>query len=109
MATNVKILKLLTGEELIAEVTSTTNDVCRMRNPVRIVVMPPDPRVQHDPKKAANIGFAPWAEFSNDRDFTIDNRHIVAIMTPLKEFVNQYNSMFGGIVLPTSNLLVPGA
>jgi len=35
--------------------------------------------------------------------------HVLCIMTPIKEFINQYNSMFGGLVLPTSNLITPGA
>ena len=27
----------------------------------------------------------------------------------IKEFVNQYNTMFGGLVVPSSNLIIPGA
>jgi hypothetical protein len=61
-----------------------------------------------DPK-TPNIGFAPWAEFTDDKTFVLDKSHILAIMNPIKEFVNQYNSMFGGLVLPTGNLITPGA
>jgi hypothetical protein len=31
------------------------------------------------------------------------------MMNPVKEFVNNYNSMFGGIVTPSSKLILPGA
>jgi hypothetical protein len=55
------------------------------------------------------VGFAPWAEFSDDKTFTIDKSHILAIINPIKEFINQYNSMFGGLVVPSSNLIMPGA
>lgn len=106
MAANVKIIKLITGEELLAEVTvsSPIPTSVTLKNPVRIVVMPN----KVDPK-TPNVGFAPWAEFSEDRIFELDKAHILAIINPIKEFVNQYNSMFGGLVVPSSNLILPGA
>lgn len=100
---SVKIVKLLTGEDLLAKILPSSNTVVRMENPVRIVVMPN----KIDPK-VPNIGFAPWAEFSEDKEFIVDKSQVVVIMTPIKEFINQYNSMFTGIVLPTSNLILPG-
>ena len=104
MAANVKILKLLTGEDLLTEVLphvpgSDPKQIV-VKNPVRIVVMPN----RMDPK-TPSIGLAPWAEFSDDKTFTLDKFHVIAIMTPAKEFINQYNSMFGGLVLPTGGLI----
>ena len=99
----VKIIKLLTGEDILAEVPLENVDPLVIKNPVRIIVMPN----KIDPK-TPNIGFAPWAEFSDDKTFTLDKANIIVIMNPIKEFIQQYNSMFGGLVLPTSNLLVPG-
>jgi Sm_like domain len=104
MAANVKILKLITGEELLGEILPGGPSVCEIKNPVRIVVMPN----KMDPK-TPNVGFAPWAEFSDQKTFIIDKSHVLCIIEPIKEFVNQYNSMFGGLVLPTSNLIKPGA
>lgn len=107
---NIKIIKLITGEELLAEVA--INEVVgelMIKNPVRIVVIPADPRMQYDPKKTANIGLAPWAEFTDDRQFKLDMSHVLAIMNPIKEFVNQYKGMFGGLVVPTNNLILPGS
>jgi hypothetical protein len=101
---SVNIIKLITGEELLAEIMPSGDTVCKIKNPVRIIVMPN----KIDPK-TPNIGFAPWAEFSDDKSFILDKSHVLCIMTPIKEFVNQYNSMFGGLVLPTSNLIMPGA
>ena len=100
---NIKIVKLLTGEEILAKVLPSSDHVVIMENPVRIVVMPN----KIDPK-TPNIGFAPWAEFSDDKTFTIDKSHVVVIMTPIKEFVNQYNTMFGKLVTPQSGLILPG-
>jgi hypothetical protein len=106
MAANIKIIKLITGEELLAEVTisSPIPTSITLKNPVRIVVMPN----KLDPK-TPNVGFAPWAEFSEDKSFDLDKAHILAIINPIKEFINQYNTMFGGLVVPSSNLIMPGA
>lgn len=104
---SVKIVKLLTGEELLAKVLPSSNEIVKMENPVRIVVIPQKPNMQYDPNRAPSIGFAPWAEFSDDREFVIDKSHVVAIMTPIKQFVDQYNTMFSKIVTPQSGLILP--
>lgn len=102
MATNLKIIKLVTGDDLLAEVTENSIATVTFKNPVRIVVVPTkDPR-------SPSVGFAPWGEFSEDKEFTIDKYNILCIMAPIKEFVNQYNTMFGGIVAPSSKLIIPG-
>lgn len=104
MSQNIKLLKLLNGQDLIAEVFDKNTTTVKVKNPVAVVVMPS----RTDPK-TPTVGFAPWAEFSEDKEFELASTHILAIMTPVKEFVSQYNSMFGGIVMPTNKLIVPGA
>jgi hypothetical protein len=101
---SVQIVRLLTGEDLLGQVMPSSFDILKIQNPVRVVVMPNklDPKTPH-------VGFAPWAEFSEQKVFEIDKRHILCIMEPIKEFTNQYNSMFGGIVMPSSSLIIPGA
>jgi hypothetical protein len=101
---SVQIVRLLTGEDLLGQVMPSSFDILKIQNPVRVVVMPN----KLDPK-TPNVGFAPWAEFSEQKVFEIDKRHILCIMEPIKEFTNQYNSMFGGIVVPSSSLIIPGA
>jgi hypothetical protein len=73
-----------------------------IKNPVRIVVMPN----KIDPTKP-NIGFAPWADFSDQKDFKIDMSHVICIMSPIKQFLDQYNGMFGKIVNPSAGLILP--
>ena len=103
MAINLQILKLTTGDDLLAEVVENSIATVSFKNPVRIIVVPSkDPRTP-------SVGFAAWGEFSQDKQFTIDKSHILCIMAPIQEFVNQYNTMFGGIVAPSSKLIIPGA
>jgi hypothetical protein len=101
---SVQIVRLLTGEDLLGQVMPSSFDILKIQNPVRVVVMPN----KLDPK-TPNVGFAPWAEFSEQKFFEIDKRHVLCIMEPIKEFTNQYNTMFGGIVVPSSSLIIPGA
>lgn len=101
MALNVKYIKLLNGEELVAEVL--VNDLKTvLKNPIRLVIVPS----KADPK-TPSVGLAPWAEFSDDKEITIDKSHILAVMSPIQEIINQYNSIFGGIVAPSSKLILP--
>jgi len=103
MAINLQILKLTTGDDLLAEVVENSIATVSFKNPVRIIVVPSkDPRTP-------SVGFAPWGEFSQDKQFTIDKYNILCIMAPIQEFINQYNTMFGGIVAPSSKLIIPGA
>lgn len=105
MMANVKLIKLLTGEDIIADVVEDADTLSTevvVKNPVRVVMIPS--RV--DPEKP-QIGLAPWAQFSDDKQFTLDKFHIVTIMTPIKEILTHYNSLFGGIVVPQSSLILP--
>ena len=100
---NVKYIKLLNGEELLAE-AHRDGHIVKVKNVVRLVLIPS----KVDPKNPS-IGFAPWAEFSDDKEIELDKAHILAIMNPHKEFVNQYNSMFGGLVVADKpKLILPG-
>lgn len=101
---DIKLIKLINGEELLAEVIdSSYNGTVLMKNVVRVVVMPN----KLDPK-TPNIGFAPWAEFTDDKEIEISQTSVLAIMNPIKEFLAQYQSMFGKVVTPTSGLILPG-
>ena len=103
MAANVKIVKLITTEELLAEVKNETETKVTLKNPTRIVVIPPQ---GGQSPKGTNVGLAPWINFSDETEVTIDKSHIFCIMNPAQEFVNQYNTVFGGLVAPSSKLII---
>ena len=93
---NVKLLRLKSGEDVIADVTLVdTEDTIKLENPA--ILMP-----MGDPKGGQmQMGFGPWAPFSDQKEFEIPRDWLVFISTPGKDLLNQYNSMFGsGIVLP---------
>lgn len=106
MALNVKLIRLLNGEELIAEIIDSIVETSKltMKNPLRVMIIPSKSTPQNP-----TVGFAPWVEFTDDKTFELDKSHVLCIMNPVKEFVNQYNATFGGIITPTtSGLILPG-
>lgn len=104
MAKNDKLLliRLSTGEELMGEVTSNSGQVLTVKNPVRVVVVPS----KTDPNNPS-VAFAPFIQWSDDKELTLNSNHVITTATPITEFVNQYNGMFGGIVVPKSGLITP--
>jgi len=102
MTKDIKLIRLLNGEELIAELVLDTGLKLTIKNPIRIVVVPSKGNPQQP-----TIGFAPWMEFAEEKEVTLDNSHVLCIMTPIKEFITQYNATFSGLVLPQNNLLLP--
>ena len=101
MATNLKLIRML-GEEVIAEVVSETDTTITVKNAVRIVVIPD----QLNPKNP-QVGLAPFLQFSEQKELVLNKNLVITTATPLTDFVNQYNSLFGGIQLPTSKIIAP--
>ena len=101
MATNLKLIRML-GEEIIAEVLDENNTTLTVKNAVRIVVIPD----QMNPK-SPQVGLAPFLQFSDQKELVINKNLVITTATPLTDFVNQYNSLFGGIQVPTSKIITP--
>ena len=93
---NVKLLRLKSGEDVIADVTLVdTEDTIKLENPAMLM-----PTGQSQGGQV-QMGFGPWAPFSDQKEFEIPRDWLVFISTPGKDLLNQYNSMFGsGIVVP---------
>ncbi len=99
---NLKIIRMLTGEELIAEVLEDVYEYIKVKNALRIVVMPS----KTDPN-SPTVGLAPYLQFSDDKELTLNKNCVITLATPISDFVNQYNAAFGGLVVPNSKLIKP--
>jgi hypothetical protein len=96
---NIQIVKLTTGEDLIGDVTESEIDgrgFLVIDKPA-IIMMMPKPGSDTD----FGVGLAPYAPFSKDHKVPIFPTHVVSIYDPGKEMLNSYNSKFGsGLVQP---------
>ena len=102
MESNVKLLHLLNGEDILAEVTSVGNDTTMITNPARIVMMPPQ-----RPGESVGVGMAPWLQFSDSKSVELKNDHIMYQVNPIKEMLNNYQQMFAKIITPKTSILMP--
>ena len=90
-----KIIRFLTGEEIIGEVVGETDTTIDVKNALRIVMIPTKTQ-----GATPQIGLAPFLQWSDDKVLTMNRGCVITMATPIEDFVNQYNSAFGGIVVP---------
>ncbi len=94
---DVKLIRLITGEEIIAEVLDWKNGVMIIQN--ALVIIP----------QQGQVGFAPWATVINPEmpEIGLDMKHIIYSVEGAEPVVKQYNEIFGSnIVLPEKQLIL---
>ena len=94
---DVKLIRISTGEEIIAEVLSETDDSITVQN--GLVVLP----------NAQGVGFAPWATVisKENPEITMDMRHVVYVAEVEENVGKKYNEMFGSkLITPESKKLI---
>ena len=84
---NVKIVKLISGEELIGEYDEKINTI---NNPVVMI-----------PVNKEKIAFSPWMPYTEDNIFQLNEEHVMVVCNPSKIITNEYSRAFGsGLVIP---------
>mgnify|MGYP003126228327 FL=1 len=91
MYDNVKVVRLQTGEELIAQ-WEQDGDVVTLTKPAVIL-----------PAGEGRIGLAPYLPYCEFEDMVLQNRHVMFVLDPVDEFKDQYVQSF------ISNLVIPDA
>ena len=93
---NVKLLRIVTGEEVIAEVLSEGTEYITVKN--GLVVIP----------NAQSVGFAPWATVISKQkpEITIDRKFLVYVVECDADVVEKYESIFSPIDKPSKKLIL---
>ena len=94
---DVKLIRIVTGEEIIAEVVSADENTITVKN--GLVVLP----------NATGVGFAQWATvFEPDNpEVTMKQQHVVYVVAVQEDVAKKYNEMFGSkLVTPSSKKLI---
>ena len=94
---DVKLNRIVTGEEIIAEIVSQDDDAITLKN--ALVVLP----------SAQNVGFAPWATVisKENPEVTVRMQHIVYVAELDESVGKKYNEMFGSkLVTPDKKKLI---
>jgi hypothetical protein len=101
---SIKIIKLVTGEELIGEVVTIHNtldgDVDYEIKDVAIVQMVPT-------QTGLGLSLFPFAPYTEDKTHVFRGRHIIISMDPGVDLINNYNKMYGsGIQIAAAGSLI---
>ena len=95
MANDVKILKLITGEEVIARVTEEKNvDLITLEKPMTLQMLPPN-------TSTGQVGFAlvPWMKAAKNEKITISTEHIIAEDEASEQTEKNYLQVVTGLSL----------
>lgn len=96
----IKILKLVTGEELLGDADEVANQLNQIKftKPCILQIVPS----RSNPEQYG-MALIPYASYAKDHTIMVDKDFVVWEQEPVDEIRNQYNSMFGnGIVLAKS-------
>ena len=94
---NVKLLRIITGEEVVAELVSENDSTITVKN--GLVVLPTQ----------GGVGFAPWATVIDDNkpEITLSHNHVVYIAEVSSDVSKKYNELFGSkLVTPDEKKLI---
>ncbi len=95
---NVKLIKMWTGEDVIADLVRETDDTIVITNPITLI-----PAGQQ-----GQVGLAPWSPLLKGKDVELEvtKRYVVYINEPQDDIVSNYREMFTGISTPTKKLIL---
>ena len=94
---DVKLIRIVTGEEIIAELLEETESYIKVQN--GLVVIP----------STQGVGFAPWATIISKEkpEITLDMKHVVYVAEVDEGVKKKYNSMYGSkLVTPDEKKLI---
>lgn len=87
----IKVLRLVTGEDIIAQIKKEDDEFVLLNKPQRFIMT------------QEGVASMPMIPISKDDEYKIDKKHIILKCEPEDEIRNMYNSKFGtGVILPSS-------
>jgi len=94
---NVKLIRMWSGEDVIADLVGDLTDHIIIRNPIVAI-----------PAGQGQMGFAPWSPLLKERgiDLEVTKKYIVYITEPQEQIVEQYEQMFSVIQKPSKKLVL---
>ena len=93
---NVIVIRLVNGEEIVADASRSEISGVVLKNPAALVV-------QAGRDGRPSVGLADYLMFSEKKEITISDEHILFSYEPTTDIKNAYSTSFGsGIVLAKS-------
>ena len=100
----IKGMKLVTGEEVIADVENSGDNRYKLTNPVQLRVVPAQLA-----GGSPSMGFMPFPSFGKEGSVVvIEPLHVVYLYDPVEDIISNYKSFFSGIITPSSKQIITG-
>lgn len=97
---NIKCIKLISGEEIIADLDESIEGLVILKKPLLIMMVP-------NQNNQFGIGLAPFCPYAAGGDIPVRAGAVVSIFEPDAGMKNEYNVRFGsGLVVPESKIIV---
>ena len=94
MANDVKVLKLITGEEVIARVSTDSSNLLTLEKPMTLQMIPPN-------TSTGQVGFAivPWIKAAKNDKVTISIEHVLVTDEASNQTEKNYLQVITGLSL----------
>ena len=94
MANDVKVLKLITGEEVIARVSEENSNLLTLEKPMTLQMIPPN-------TSTGQVGFAlvPWIKAAKNDKTTISIEHVLVTDEASNQTEKNYLQLITGLSL----------
>ena len=93
MANDVKVLKLITGEEVIARITEEENNLISLKQPMTLQMLPPTSTGQ------VGIALVPWIKAAKNEKVTISTEHVLVTDEASDQSEKNYLQVVTGLSL----------
>ena len=96
---DIKLLRLTTGEDVVAEVTNqeyadNVKTVTRIKKPFVLIPMAQNPGTSQESK----LYFSPFIPFADNEEFDIKEENIITVNEPKTDIRDNYLNYVGAIV-----------
>ena len=100
MKNDLRILKLITGEEIVGNITERGGGLISIENPCLL-------GIAMGPNGKASLQMQPMLIFSEQKVVELQLNHVIYNISVAQEIQNRYNEIYGsGIVMPKKQSII---
>ena len=91
---NIKIMRLVTGEDIIGNISESQGLITIKK---AFVIIP----MQATPGKPVQLVLSPWQPYTDDKEIVIDDSKVITITSPKDDIIKSYESHTSEIITPS--------
>jgi hypothetical protein len=93
---SIKLIRLTSGEEIIAEIANTSEDTYQIKDAIIMI-----------PAGEGKIGFMPFMPYTKAKDgLVLKKQDVMFMIDPVDELLNQFKQARSGIITPPQGVIV---